>query len=117
MLKTRKILINQHPISRCEVTDFYCQLKNSIIVWNDKIIHDCPYSLINKIDLERMGNILTNKSQGKLFQIQEKITIRNNLTALKSADGFILTNNLNSKKRKLFKLIYKHFIFRIIIII
>ncbi len=41
--KDHKIVTKKRTFSACLSKDYFCKLKNSIIVWEDKIVHDCPF--------------------------------------------------------------------------
>ena len=39
----------------CKYSDKYCDLQNSIVVWNIGIYHECPFEYVNIIDLIAVG--------------------------------------------------------------
>ena len=55
----------------CKQRDYACLLKNSIVIWNQDIIHKCPFNKIAKINLNKTGNIIINFNHKLLFQIIE----------------------------------------------
>ncbi len=44
--KEHKIIKNERTFSACLSKDYYCMLKKSIIVWEDEIVHVCPFSIV-----------------------------------------------------------------------
>ena len=89
--KDHKIITNERTFSACLSKDYFCKLKNSIIVWEDEIVHDCPFSIVKSIQLETIGKALMNRKENKYFELLENITICNNIQAWKTAEG--LTQN------------------------
>ena len=59
--KYLKIVTNERTFSACLSKDYYCKLKYSIIVWEDEIVHECPFSLVKSIQLQTMGKALMQK--------------------------------------------------------
>ncbi|CAF1090369.1 unnamed protein product, partial [Brachionus calyciflorus] len=55
-----------HP---CNASSLECPLHDSIIIWDSKIIHKCPYELVDKVTLRTLkDNILVNENEGMLLQ-------------------------------------------------
>ena len=94
--KESRILSIHHTLSSCHVTDNYCKLKDSIIVWTNEVIKACPYSLVEAVLLENFGGILTSDKENKLFQITEQKTICQNITVYYTSEGFYLTTDQKS---------------------
>ena len=98
--KEVKIFTNQHALSSCKPIDLYCKFKNSIIIWDESIIHECPFAYVSKIELENKHNMLINKKQGKLFQVTENVTICNDIQGWRTIEGFYLAKDLKENKLK-----------------
>jgi hypothetical protein len=56
--------------SRCWPEDLYCQIQENIIIWENDIIHKCPFFFIRQIPATIIGNIIIGDNL--LFQITNK---------------------------------------------
>jgi hypothetical protein len=77
---SNKIIIAANETSRlfdskCIATDLECTLEEKIIVWSKDIIHQCPFNNHNTYEFEIYEDILINKNNRLLFQINEKIRV------------------------------------------
>ncbi|CAF1052300.1 unnamed protein product [Brachionus calyciflorus] len=84
-----------HP---CKASSLECPLHDSIIIWDSKIIHKCPYELVDKVTLRTLkDNILVNENEGILLQVT---SFSNECGAVvyKTQEGFYLTHRNNSHK-------------------
>ena len=91
--KNHKIIVNERTLSACMSKDYYCKLKNSIIIWEDEIVHECPFSYVKSLKLEPIGKALINKVENKYFEVVENETICNGIQAWRTAEGFYLTES------------------------
>ena len=63
---------------KCIATDLFCNLLESIIIWETKIIHKCPFKKLLEIDLTvedrtvTKQTTLTNQEERLLFQVEKK---------------------------------------------
>lgn len=53
----------------CTAKDLNCRTKDGIIVWNENIVHKCPYEFIQEGIFELTGAIAIDRNQSILFQI------------------------------------------------
>ncbi len=67
--KDHKIITNERTFSACLSKDYFCKLKNSNIVWEDEVVHDCPLSIVKSIQLETIGRALMNRKENKYFEL------------------------------------------------
>jgi hypothetical protein len=56
--------------SRCWPEDLYCQIQENILIWENDIIHKCPFFFIRQIPATIIGNIIIGDNL--LFQITNK---------------------------------------------
>ena len=70
-----------------------CRTKNEIVIWDKDIIHSCPYERVKYVPLTSYENILINAKEQQLFQVIENKTICKEISALKTAEGFLLTTD------------------------
>ena len=80
----------------CKPTEEKCIVSNSIIVWNKRVIHDCPYEIIKpNLPFHRKGNVMisnTTRHYRFLFQIEKKLTVcqKNEIEIFKTTTGLYL---------------------------
>ena len=96
--KDTKIFTQQHIKSSCLAKDLYCQLKNSIIVWELNIIHECSYTYVKTLELEKISHMLVSKKENKLFQVIDNQTLCGSMKAWKTVEGFYLTKDDEATK-------------------
>ena len=77
---SNKIIIAANETSRlfdskCIATDLECTLEEKIIVWSKDIIHQCPFNNHNTCEFQIYEDILINKSNRLLFQINDNIRV------------------------------------------
>lgn len=92
------ILNNQYKITSCLASELYCKFKESILVWSEDIINECPFAVVKSIGLENINGILVNDKENKLFQVTGNKTICNNIQSLITAEGFYLTTDIKALK-------------------
>ena len=88
-----KLYINSNVLNDCKASEMMCRTKNEIVIWDKDIIHSCPYELVKYVPLTNYENILINAQEQQLFQIVENKTICKDISALKTAEGFLLTTD------------------------
>ena len=80
----------------CTATKEYCELEDSVIVWNKTaVIHDCPYEIVGEYPMERReNNIVDTYNENLVFEILEEKTVcqaRMPMTIYKTSEGLYLT--------------------------
>ena len=86
---------------KCRASDEYCQLHDSIIVWDKSIIHICPlvHTNITMLAQEVAPNIYISKEQHLLFQTRT-LEIICDIRVRKTTDGLYLAEYyLDSNRR------------------
>ena len=63
--------------TKCKAIDLYCIFHASTVIWNDKIIHTCPFNHITDTWLESEENVLNNQQKFFLFEPKEKVNFCN----------------------------------------
>ena len=58
--------------SDCKFNKFYCERYDSIIIWDQSIYHECPFSLVAKANITVNNNLFLTDSN-LLFQINNEI--------------------------------------------
>ena len=95
-----KIVTNERTLSQCLSKDCYCKLQDSIIIWEHKIVHECPFELVKSIVLTSYQKALINTKENKYFEVVENLTICNGLLSWKTNNGFYLTKDNYALKLK-----------------
>ena len=84
--------------TQCKPIDGFCSLNNgAVVIWNDTIIHECPYALVaevigNKANNYSMNTILV-KDKHWLFQLTDKFVDCGNFIFYKTAEGLYLSRS------------------------
>jgi len=73
----------------CKAFDKKCKLDRNIIVWNDTVIHSCPFDLIQKIHLTKSNNFAVNMNENIAFKIKN-ITNQCKLPMYETEEGSFL---------------------------
>ena len=101
-----KVIINGQAIdkplfrsgdSNCLPDRYFCKIDHLIYIWDDDIIHRCPYFKIKKLELKFHNNIATSEMEKSLFQIANSHK-ECGLTILETTQGVYLSkidNNSN----------------------
>lgn len=99
-------IFNTDP-TKCRASDGYCKYTDSIIVWEpDKIIHGCPYEIIDQLDFKRVeGNIMQAVTQPLAFQITNKKLIcnPNSFYIYSTVEGLFLAKSNEMKNPEVVK--------------
>ena len=80
----------------CTATKEYCELEDSVIVWNKiAVIHQCPYEIIGEYPMQRKeNNIMDTYNEDLVFEIMEEKTVCHKtmpMTVYKTTEGLYLT--------------------------
>ena len=65
---------------KCKVSDWFCKMHDSIIVWHRDVIHSCPFKIIS------LGNMFSKE----MYFLEKEQKLGYNL------DSYIFDNNLNN---------------------
>ena len=87
-----KIMTSQHTTSKCRAKEFFCQTRDSIRIWDETIIQNCPYSFIQTTNFSKTGNAWVSETNSKFFQITGNKTICSDMEIL-TAEGLYLTED------------------------
>ncbi len=49
--------------SNCKVSDWFCVLMDSIVVWDKSVVHTCPFKRVSIGYFDAVGIIITERSQ------------------------------------------------------
>ena len=63
----------------CKAEDYYCKLADSVVIWNQNIIHDCPFERIDILKFVFYENfkMIFNRHDRLLFVLNQKINACN----------------------------------------
>jgi hypothetical protein len=81
--------------SRCLARDLYCLHENSITIWDESIIHKCPYYRIKEEKFNITENIMI--SEFNLFQTTSKNT-ECGMVLISTTEGVYVTENEEADK-------------------
>ena len=56
--------------SKCKVSDWFCLLKDSIIVWPKSVVQECPFKRVSIGFFDAIGSILMERTQKLGFQLK-----------------------------------------------
>ncbi|CAF1020657.1 unnamed protein product [Brachionus calyciflorus] len=81
----------KHP---CKASSLELPLHHSIIIWVSKIIHKCPYELVDKVELRSLNdNIVVNENEGILLQVTSS-SYKCVAIVYKNQEGFYLNRGI-----------------------
>jgi len=92
-------------VTSCTPKDLFCQLGDLVIAWYENIIHQCPFSFIQKLKLNVSDAIYLSENQNLLFQkLRETETC--GLKMIETTEGLYITadklpRNLQNSSREL----------------
>ena len=83
---------------KCKANEFKCEINKEMLVWNQSVIHECPYEIINlKGKFIKKNNYLINYEENVL--LEPTIEIKQCDTRLfKTNQGIFLTYESNREK-------------------
>ena len=90
---TQPLFLNAE--SRCLAEDLYCQLQETVIIWESDIIHRCPYFFIRSISVTILDTMIIGENL--LFQIINKHTACG-VDLMSSSEGLFLSHDSRSSK-------------------
>jgi hypothetical protein len=85
--------------SACLPADLYCKTKDLTIIWDESILHDCPYQFIKQLKLNISDNIWSSDDERLVFQ-STKRSLKCNITMFETTEGFYLTTDKLPKLTK-----------------
>ena len=112
--ETKESILFGHPADKCTATKLFCKLAESIIIWSNEIIHECPFEIVRNCPfLIEPNNIIINETLQILLKINGKINLCNTEMFTTTEGLFIvvkdkysqqLVNNLTYNHRTLTEL-------------
>ena len=85
-------------ISACTAEKFYCQLRDSIVVWDKNIINNCSYEYISNGFYKSIeDNLLMDNVSTHVFQIKAQLDACN-MEIYSTQEGLFLTTDSNAEK-------------------
>lgn len=83
--------------STCLARDLVCKTNEITIIWNEDIIHECPYSVVKQMNLNVSGEIWYSDREKLVFQSTRKIKECDSIFYETTEGFFIVKDKLNSK--------------------
>jgi hypothetical protein len=112
--ETKETILFGHTADKCTATKLFCKLAESIIIWSNEIIHECPFEVVrNCAFLIEPNNIVINETLQILLKVNNKTNLCNTEMLTTTEGLFIvikdktseqLTNNLTYNHRTLTEL-------------
>ena len=89
---------NKSPVfdtQNCFAGDGFCSLPSSTVVWNEKIIHDCPFFFVAQMKAIKKANLLISEESNLVFNIidREILSMCNKTTFFKTSEGLYITQD------------------------
>ena len=73
----------------CKVSDWFCILRDSIVVWSKDVVHSCPFRKVSDGYFDSVGTLITERSQKLGFQFKN-IETNCGLDFLSTTEGLYL---------------------------
>ena len=104
IIKTRLIIAkneNELLFSKCKPAELSCELADSIIVWNQDVIHTCPFEIVLIDNFTCTSNLIFNEDS-HLFLQKNNNEINCNINMTTTNEGLHLVNltGLNHQQLK-----------------
>ena len=76
----------------CTAKQLYCKTHDSIIIWDQDVIHKCQYEFVQSANFQIIDNVMIDKEQSLLFQLNKRV---NNceMEMNSTTEGLYLTNS------------------------
>ena len=89
-----------HADSLCLPKQLWCQIGEVTIIWDEQIIHSCPFHEVRQLKLNVSENIYTSDDQRLLFQ-KTRISKHCNVTMVETTEGvYLAPGNFSVKLTK-----------------
>lgn len=83
--------------SPCLARDLVCKTDEITIIWNEEIIHECPYNLVKRVSLNNSGDIWYSDEERLDFQSTRKFKDCDSIFYETTEGLFILKDQINTK--------------------
>ena len=84
-------------MNSCVASDLFCKLKDSIVVWNNSVIHECPFELVDEIEMKSTDHhVYVSTSKNLLFNVDSlnaalgNTMMRCGLPLLQTSEGLFI---------------------------
>ena len=91
--------LNSHIFNgKCKVSDWFCKMHDSIIVWHRDVIHSCPFKIISLGNMFSKEMYFLEKEQKLGFQFKS-IETHCGVDMIKTTEGLYLAPPINEIKK------------------
>ena len=87
--------------ANCKAIDKYCILHDSTVIWDQSIIHSCPFKAYKVEEFTQQGELLINANNNVFYKINKKREHACGLSFYTTEEGVYLTEYNSSKRANL----------------